>query len=55
MMPRAGALLYRCQGARTGLKQGRANTGRADEDMQSDSANLDEKIADSHRVGPAFG
>ena len=34
-MPGAGALLYRCQGARTWLKQGRANTGRADEDMQS--------------------
>lgn len=38
-MPRAGALLYRCQGARTWLKQGRTNTGRADEDMQSDSVN----------------
>ena len=54
MMSRAGALLYRCQGAKTGLKQGRANTGRAGEDMQSDSVNLAEKIADSHRVGPAF-
>lgn len=55
MMPGAGALLYRCQGARTWLKQGRANTGRADEDMQSDSGKWAEKIADGHRVGPAFG